>query len=111
MDNLSATRSLCNAICNTFYPDLSTIEVVLFNDGIDAKADATPKDPAIFRAAVRLVKGYVEGSRSENGVSTSVLSEDAIKESLLYWCNYYGLDADEELGDFQSYIEDGSHLW
>lgn len=111
MDNLTATRSLCNAICNTFYPDMNTIKMVLFNDGVDESADAKAKDPAIFRAAVKLVKGYVEGSRSENGVSTSVLSEDAIKESLAYWCNIYGLDADEELGDSLSYIEDGSHLW
>ncbi|EKC73398.1 hypothetical protein OBE_02409, partial [human gut metagenome] len=45
MDNLTATRSLCNAIANTFYPDNATIEFALFNEGIDAKAEATPKDP------------------------------------------------------------------
>lgn len=111
MDNLTATRSLCNAICSTFYPDMSTVELVLFNEGIDTKADAEAKDPAIFRAAVRLVMGYVESSRSENGVSTSVISEDAIKESIAYWCNYYGLDADEVMGDYLRSIEDGSNLW
>lgn len=77
MDNLTATRSLCNAIANTFYPDNATIEFALFNEGIDAKAEATPKDPMIFRVAARLVIGYVENSRSENGVSTSVMSEEA----------------------------------
>ena len=55
MDNLTATRSLCNAIANTFYPDNATIEFALFNEGIDAKAEATPKDPMIFRVAARLV--------------------------------------------------------
>lgn len=110
MTNLNATRSLCNAICNTFFPDNSTIELILFNDGITAEEEAVPKDPQIFRAALRLVMGYVEGSRSENGVSTSVLNEDAIKKSLVYWCNYYGLDADDELKDLST-IEDGSNMW
>lgn len=54
MDNLTATRSLCNAIANTFYPDNATIEFALFNEGIDAKAEATPKDPMIFRVAAAL---------------------------------------------------------
>ena len=54
--------------------------------------------------------GYVEGSRSENGISTSV-REDGIKESIKYWCNIYGLDADEILNDYMRVMEDGSHLW
>lgn len=111
MDNLNATRSLCNAMCSTFFPDNSTIEFSLFNDGIEAKAEATPKDPQIFRAALSLVMGYVESSRSENGVSTSVMSEDAIKNSIIYWCGYYGLDADEELSEYSRVVEDGSNLW
>lgn len=111
MDNLNATRSLCNAICNTFFPDNSTIEFTLFNDGIDPKTEATPKDPNIFRAAIRLVMGYVEGSRSENGITTSVMSEEAIKNSISYWCGYYGLDADEELAEYSRNLEDGSNLW
>ena len=109
MDNLTATRSLCNAIANTFYPDNATIEFALFNEGIDAKAEA--KDPMIFRVAARLVIGYVENSRSENGVSTSVMSEEALKQSLSIWCGHYGLDADEVLSDYMRVIEDGTHLW
>lgn len=110
MNNLKALSSLCNAIANTFYPDKSAMEVVLFNDGIDPEAEAVPKDPNIFRAAVKLVRGYVEASRSENGVSTSVM-DDAVKESLAFWCNIYGLDADEELGDYLRVIKDGTSLW
>ena len=110
MTNLKALSCLCNAIANTFYPDLSTLELVLFNEGIEPKAEAEPKDPQIFRSAVRLIHGYVESSRSENGVSTSV-REDAIKESLAIWCKFYGLDAEEELSDFMRVIEDGTYLW
>jgi hypothetical protein len=108
--NLKALSSLCNAIANTFYPDKATLELELFNEGIEPNAEAVPKDAKIFRSAVRLVHGYVESSRTENGVSTSV-REDAIKESLIFWCKNYGLDAEEELSDYQRVIEDGSNLW
>lgn len=110
MTNLIALRSLCNAICNTFYPDDAALELALFNESIQSDGEATPKDESIFRVAVSLVMGYVESSRSENGVSTSV-REDAIKESIKYWCNIYGLDADEVLTDELRVIEDGTHLW
>lgn len=110
MTNLSALYSLCNAIANTFYPDESTLKLALFNAEIDPDGSATPKDPAIFRVAVPLIRGYVEASRSENGVSTSV-QQDAVDKSLTFWCNSYGLNAEEELGDSLSYIEDGSSRW
>lgn len=110
MKNSVALRSLCNAIANTFYLDNSTIELMLINEGIDPQAEATPKDETLFRLAICLVMGYVESSRSENGVSTSV-REDAIKESIKYWCNIYGLDADEILSDYLRVMEDGSKLW
>lgn len=110
MTNLSAVKSLCNAIANTFYPDNATIELALFNEGIDAQGEATPKDPDTFRVAVALVMGYVESSRTENGVSTSVMA-DAVKESIRYWCNIYGLDADEVLSDYVRVIKNGSNLW
>ena len=110
MDNLTALRNLCNAIVNTFYPDQGTLELVLFNECIDATAAATTKDPSIFKLAVSLVMGYVEGSRNENGVSTSVRDE-AVKESIKYWCNIYDLDADEVLSDYVRVIEDGTHRW
>lgn len=110
MNNLKALSSLCNAIANTFYPDNSTIELVLINEGIDPQAEATPKDETLFRVAICLVMGYVESSRSENGISTSV-REDAIKESIKYWCNIYGLDAEDFIPESLRIIEDGSKLW
>lgn len=110
MNNLTALKRLCNAIANTFYPDDSTLELVLFNAGIDAQATAQSKDVEIFRLAVRLVFGYVEQSRSENSVSTSV-REDAIKESIAMWCNEYGVDADEIIPEAFRVIRDGTSLW
>lgn len=110
MNNLTALKRLCNAIANTFYPDNGTLELVLFNAGIDAQASAQPKDVELFRLAARLVFGYVEQSRSENSVSTSV-NYDAIKESLAMWCNEYGVDADEILPDAFRVMYNGSNLW
>lgn len=110
MINAVALKNLCNAIANTFYPDNATIDLMLFNEGIDPQGEATPKDEKLFRIAISLVMGYVEGSRTENGVSTSVL-EDAVKNSIKYWCNIYGLDADDVLNDYLRVIEDGSNLW
>lgn len=110
MTNLIALRSLCNAMCNTFYPDADTLLLALFNEGLAADWNAAPKDESILRLAVSLVMGYVEASRSENGVSTSVRAEQ-VKESIRYWCGIYGLSSDEVLGDYVRKIEDGSNLW
>lgn len=110
MTNLDATKSLCNAIVNTFYPDSATVRFVLASHGISPDGEATPTDKELFCTAVRLVMGFVESSRSENGVSTAV-REDAIRNSIKYWCGVYGVDADEVLGGEATTIEDGTHLW
>lgn len=110
MTNLAALTYLCNAIVSTFYPDESTLNVALFNAEVNPDAQAIPKDVALFRVAVALVKGYVETSRTENGVSASA-DQSAIEKSLRHWCAQYGLDADEELGDCITSLEDGSNFW
>lgn len=110
MTNIEALSRLCTAIANTFYPDNAVLELVLFNDGVDADAEAQPKDPKIFRCAVPLVRGYVEASRSEGSVSTSVM-QDTVEKSLNYWCNIYGLDADEELSEEKRTISDATNMW
>lgn len=110
MTNIEALRTLCNAIANTFYPDDATLEFALFNEGIDPNADATPKDESIFRVAVGLVRGYIESSRSENGISTSVM-QDAVEKSLMYWCNVYGVDAEDVIAEFMRVIDDASNLY
>lgn len=110
MTNIDSLRTLCNAIANTFYPDDATLEFALFNEGIDATAAATPKDVKIFRVAVGMVRGYVESSRTENGVSTSVM-QNAVDESLKYWCGVYDVDVDEIIPDSLRVIDDASNLY
>lgn len=110
MKNIDALRLLCNSIANTFYPDTATLEFALFNRSMYSDVEAEPKDPELFRAAVGLVRGYVESSRSEGGTSTSVM-QDAVEKSLVYWCNYYGLNASDELNDYKRVIYDGSNMW
>lgn len=110
MTNYEALSALCTSIANTFYPDASVLRLALFNDGIDADAEAQQKDVQVFRCAVRLVRGYVEASRSEGSVSTSVM-QDAVEKSLQYWCGFYGLDADEELSEDKQTISDATNLW
>ena len=90
MTNLDATKSLCNAIVNTFYPDNATVRFVLASRGISPDGEATPTDKELFCTAVR---------------------EDAIRNSIKYWCGVYGVDADEVLGGEATIIEDGTHLW
>lgn len=109
MKNIEALKATCNALANTFYPDEATLELTLFNEGVNAQATAQPKDKTILRLAIRLVIGYVEGSRNENGISTSV-RVDAMK-SIRAWCADYGLDADDILADCVSTIEDISYIW
>jgi len=109
MTNIQVLRNLCNAICNTFYADVATLQVSLFNEGIESDIEATPKDPALLKLAILLVTGYVESSKNENGISHSV-DADRINDSIAIWCNDYGLDADEYLIHRVS-VESGSNLW
>ncbi len=109
MDNFTALRSLCNAICNTFYPDNNTMALMLFNEGISPSAEATPKDAAILKLAIKLVQGYIETSRSEGGVATSI-STDKVNDNIKRWCADYGLNAEEYLNSLKT-IENGSNLW
>lgn len=111
MNNLQALRALCNAIASSFNPDMATLTMVLTNESIDPDGEYTPKDVEIFKLAVSLIIGYVETSRSENGVSVGI-NEDAIKRALRHWCGRYGLEVDEVLDDSSiRVITDGSNLW
>lgn len=92
MKNVDTIRNLCTAIANTYYPDNGSIEVVMLNEGVDGEAESTPKDPIILKCAITLVKGYIEGSSSQNGISTSVRSQEAIEKSIRYYCGVYGVD-------------------
>lgn len=109
MDNLSALKALCNAICNTFYPDLNAMKILLFNEGIAEDGTATPKDARLLKIAITLVRGYVETSRSEGGVSIAI-DQASVNNNILFWCNEYGLDAEDYLPSLTT-IESGTNLW
>lgn len=114
MDNLSALRGLCNAICNTFYPDRATMELMLFNEGLNPTDAAKQKDGTLLKIAIVLTGGYVESSRTENGVSTSVDMEK-VDHNIKFWCNQYGLNAEDYvlsgLSETEKVIENGSNRW
>ncbi|NDV47791.1 hypothetical protein D0T49_12115 [Paludibacter sp. 221] len=108
MTNLEALKTTCNAICNTFYPDHATLELTLFNAGINHTDNAAPGDIELVKLAIGLVVGYVEQSRTENGVSTSNF-EERVKQSIQYWCSRHGIDASEFVA--LTTIQNGSARW
>ena len=110
MTNKEALKSLCTAICSAFYPDSNVLDLALLNAGIIAEQIAQPKDVAILKTAVSLVKGFVETSRSEGGISVGI-DQAKIDKSIKVWCAAYGADEAEIMGDAVSSIEDGSILW
>lgn len=109
MTNLEALRAQCKLICNTCYVDSDVLQLALHNAGIDTDAEATVKDPAIIREAIVIVKGWVETSRSENGISASI-DVAAVKNSIMFWCGEAGLDASEFV-DGTITLDSGSDLW
>lgn len=109
MTNSEALRAQCKFICNTCYVDTDVLSLALLNAGISDDDTATPNDPAIIRAAILIVKGWVETSRSENGISTAI-DMPTLKNSIIFWCGEAGLDASEFVDDIVT-IESGSDLW
>lgn len=109
MTNLEALRAQCKLICNTCYVDSDVLQLALHNAGIDAGGTAAVKDPKIIRTAIVIVKGWVETSRSENGISASI-DAAAVKNSIIYWCGEAGLDASEFVDDTIT-LDSGSDLW
>lgn len=110
MDNITALKSLCTAICSAFYADQNVLELALFNNGYQADADATTKDKALLKMAVRLVLGFVESSRSEGGISVGI-DRAAIDDAIKAWCDEYDVEAEDVLGDKMSSIENASDFW
>lgn len=108
--NQEACRAKCKLICNTAYVDLDVLRDVLIDNGIDPDGTATAASADLMRCAILIVKGWVETSRSEGGISTSI-NYEAVRKNILFWCGQYGLDADELLADSLSSIESGSMLW
>lgn len=109
LTNSEALRAQCKLICNTCYVDKDVLALVLYSAGMDANATATANDPEIIRQAILIVKGWIETSRSENGISVSI-DMDAVKTNILFWCKQAGLDASEFVDDMIT-LENGSDLW
>lgn len=109
MTNSEALRAQCKLICNTCYVDMDVLSLALLNAGICADADAMPNDPDIIRTAILIIKGWVETSRSENGISAAI-DMPALKNNIKYWCAKVGLDASEFVDGLIS-LESGSDLW
>lgn len=109
MTNLESLRAYCKLICDTCYVDRDVLEVTLADNGLSANEAATAGDTTIKKCAILIVKGWVETSRSEGGVSVSI-DREAVKKSLSFWCGQWGLD-DELVEDSKSVIYSGSNLW
>lgn len=109
MTNLEALKAQCKLICNTCYVDDDVARLMLNNAQLNADEEASANDPNIVAAAILIVKGWVETSRSENGISVST-DVNKIRKNILYWCTKAGLDASEYADDIVV-IDNGSDLW
>lgn len=107
--NLEALKAQCKLICNTCYVDEDVARLVLQNAGLDAESEPSANNPDIVRAAILIVKGWVETSRSENGISASV-DVESVKKGIVFWCGRAGLDVSEYV-DNLTVIDNGSNLW
>lgn len=109
VSNFEACRAKCKLICNTCYVDKDVIYDVLDGKGIDPETSGA-EDATLMECAILIVRGWVETSRSEGGISTSIDME-AVKNNILFWCGRYGLDAEELLSGSLSTIDNASNLW
>ena len=109
--NLEALKARCKVICNTCYVDTDAAVDVLMREGLEPDETAND-DRTITKCAIIIVKGWVETSRTDNGISAAI-NHDAIKKSIVFWCNQCSpaLDASEFIGEELTTIADGSSLW
>ena len=106
--NLEALRAKCKLICNTCYVDDDVLKDVLTDAGILPDGEASGTSAALLvECAIPVVKGWVETSRSEGGISSSI-DREAVEKNILFWCQRYGLDASEYLSESMTVIQDGS---
>lgn len=108
--NLEALRAKCKLICDTCYADDDVLIDVLADAGIEPAANAVPNDVEIVKAAITIVKGWVESARSEGGINVSI-NREAVDKNILFWCQRFGLDASEYLSDSMTVIQDGSEMY
>jgi hypothetical protein len=105
--NLEALRAKCKLICDTCYADDDVLIDVLEDAGISQSGNAVPNNVEIVKAAIVVVKGWVESNRSEGGINVSI-NREAVEKNILFWCQRFGLDASEYLSESMTVIQDGS---
>ncbi len=108
--NLEALRAKCKLICDTCYADDDVLIDVLCDNGINPSGNAVPMDVEIVKAAIIVVKGWVESARSEGGINVSI-NREAVEKNILFWCQRFGLDASEYLSDCMTVVQDGSDMY
>ena len=109
MTNLDALKAQCKLICNTCYVDKDVLLLTLESAGLDMEAEAETNSPDLIRAAILIVKGWIETSRTENGISTAT-DMASVRNNIAYWCGVAGLDASEFVDGITT-LENGSDLW
>lgn len=109
LTNSEAVRAKCKLICNTCYVDDDVLNATLIDAELQPTGIATPNSPKIVECAILIVKGWVETSRSEGGISASI-DKDKLEQNILFWCNRAGLDASEFL-DSLVVVENASDRW
>lgn len=109
MTNIEALKRTCNAICNTFFPDSATLELMLYNKEVASSAIAQPMSSEIVKIAIEMVMGFVETSRTENGISMDT-DISAVRKNIIHWCSKCGLDASLYVVEGVT-VENGSNLW
>lgn len=107
--NFEAVRAKCKLVCNTCYVDKDVIYDVLNSHTIDPEGE-DGDDASLMECAILIVRGWVETSRSEGGISAAIDME-SVRNNILFWCGRYGLDAEELLSGSLSEIDNASNLW
>lgn len=105
--NLEALRAKCKLICDTCYADDDVLIDVLEDAGISPSGNAVPNNAEIVKAAIVVVKGWVESNSSEGGINVSI-NREAVEKNILFWCQRFGVDASEYLSESMTVIQDGS---
>ena len=110
MTNLEALQAQCKLICNTAYVDRDVANLTILKGELDPQGEfSLADDKKIIIMSLDIVKGWVETSRSENGISVS-MDPQKVEQNMIYWCGKAGVDASKFLSTV-SVIEDGSNLW
>lgn len=106
----SDIQAVCKAICNTCYVDDDVVMAMLLSNGIEPDAETSGDfDAKVVELAIVIVNGWVETSRNEGGISVAI-DREQVSKNMFYWCNRYGLDADELIGNVTT-VEDVTDMW